>query len=1017
MRIPDLSVFSMKGRFSLTAWTLILAMGCILLLLATIGISLGQHISEKNRSVVLTTRMIERSVTRTLQSLESTLHALASEVVNDHGRLRPIPLVRQSVRQSIRFSPHIRQLVLVHQGEVLIDSRRKAEGQPPAPLLLSGADSTSPLAAGLQIGSLIQQRFLPLASAEPAPATSHTLVPVSYSFTLRNGQRIYLIAALNTGYLQQLIEEGRADRQAQIGLYLVDGQPLIGDELPAERGRVLQALIDSGHEERPLQQTAYGAPSEFAVARLSSRYPVGIVQRVRQHAVIATWVYDNRLLLSLLGLATIMGVITSIWHIRGSRQRRALQQKVDLLSASIAQSPVSVMITDRNKVIQYVNPAFCSLMGYRESEVLQQRASMLKSGLTPDSTYRSLKDSLNQGRAWQGEFINRTRGGEIITVFGTISSLVEARGEVTHHIGVMRDVTHQKDAEKELRIAAAAFEVQAGMVVTDRNAVILRVNQAFTKVTGYQPHEVIGKTPAVLKSGRHDHRFYGEMYLALAQAGYWEGEIWNRRKNGEVFPEWLVVSAVKDEQGELSHYVAAFNDISERKAAEEQIIHLAFYDPLTQLPNRRMFNERLPHATHTSQRTGAHCALLLIDLDYFKTVNDTRGHDVGDALLIEAASRLRGCLREADTVARLGGDEFVVLLENLDPQPESACGQAERVADKICARLREPYSHGEQALRISASIGIAPFQGTALAAEELFKHADIALYATKDAGRNGYSLFSTEMMEELSQLVEMEQALREALKRRQLLLYLQPQFDHEMRMIGAEALIRWPMADDFVSPARFIPLAERSDLILALGDWVLEEACRQLNQISHRGIPAGFQLAVNISAKQFSQPDFTDNLLQILRRHDISPRLLKLELTENLMLQDINAARAAMSALRRLGMGIELDDFGTGFSSLNYLKSLPIDGLKIDRSFVRDLDSSEESAAIVRTTIQMAKALKLRVIAEGVETGGQLAFLQAHGCHAYQGFLLSPPLAQAAFEASYLPAGAAQPKFGEICPD
>ena len=557
----------------------------------------------------------------------------------------------------------------------------------------------------------------------------------------------------------------------------------------------------------------------------------------------------------------------------------------------------------------------------------------------------------------------------------------------------------QKQAEAELRVAAAAFESQQGMIITDANGVILRVNKAFTETTGYTAEEAIGQTPRLLKSDRHDACFFAAMWQSIMEDGGWQGEIWDQRKNGEIYPKWLTITAVKADDGTVTHYVGADTDITERKLAEDEIMRLAFYDQLTQLPNRRLLLDRLGQALASSARSGRNGALLYIDLDNFKTLNDTRGHDKGDLLLQQVAQRIATCVREGDTAARLGGDEFVVMLEDLSGDPKETASQAEVVGEKILAALGRPYLLAGAENRSTPSIGITLFNGHQNSVEELLKQADLAMYQAKDAGGNTLRFFDPEMQVAVAQRAALEINLREAVQRQQFILYYQAQVLADGRPIGAEALLRWPHPQrGLVAPAEFIPLAEESGLILPLGRWVLEAACLQLTVWAAQPEMAHLTVAVNVSARQFHHKEFVDQVQEVLERTGADPRRLKLELTESLLVVNVEEVIAKMFALKLKGVGFSLDDFGTGYSSLSYLKRLPLDQLKIDKSFVRDVLIDRHDAAIAKTIIALAQNMGLDVMAEGVETGEQREFLASSGCHAYQGYLFSRPLPPADFE-------------------
>ncbi len=561
-------------------------------------------------------------------------------------------------------------------------------------------------------------------------------------------------------------------------------------------------------------------------------------------------------------------------------------------------------------------------------------------------------------------------------------------------------LTRLKQSEEGLRIAATAFESQDGMAVTDTNGVILRVNRAFTEITGHTEDEAVGQTHDLLKSGRHDGAFYSAMWESIKHTGAWEGEIWSKRKNGEIYPGRLSITAVKGNTDEVSHYVGTLHDITARKAAEAEIRTLGFYDSLTGLPNRRLLLDRVKQALASSVRSGRESALLFIDLDDFKTINDSLGHATGDMLLQQVAQRLTSCVREGDTVARLGGDEFVVMLEDLSKQPLEAAKQTEAIGTKILAVLNEPYRLGTHEYRGTPSIGATLFNDQHSGLEELLKQADIAMYQAKKAGRNTLRFFDPQMQTSVNARAALEKELRNAISNNEFQLHYQIQVDSSGRSLGAEALIRWlHPAQGLLNPSQFIPLAEETGLILLIGQWVLDAACSQLKAWQQDPLTRNLVLAINVSAKQFRQPTFVNQVKTALQRHGINSNCLKLELTESLLLENVEDTIATMNALNEIGIRFSLDDFGTGYSSLQYLKLLPLNQLKIDQSFVRDLASDNSDQAIVRTIIAMANSLNLGIIAEGVETEAQQQVLIDKGCTHYQGYLFSRPLPIDQFEA------------------
>ncbi len=563
-----------------------------------------------------------------------------------------------------------------------------------------------------------------------------------------------------------------------------------------------------------------------------------------------------------------------------------------------------------------------------------------------------------------------------------------------------RDVTERAQLEMERRIAAIAFESSQGMIITDASTRILRVNQAFSLITGYAAEEVIGQPTRMLSSGLQGAEFYQGMWQSINQQGFWEGEIWNRRKSGEVFPEWLTISAVRDGGGRVVNYLAALTDISERKAAEDKIRRLAFFDPLTGLPNRRLLQDRLQQALADSQRSAEYGALMFLDLDNFKNINDVHGHQAGDQVLREAAERLKACVRGSDTVARLGGDEFVIMLEHLDLSSEESASQVEQIGLKILADLDRPYVLGELSLRSSASIGMVLFNDASDSVDELMKRADLSMYEAKTAGKNTLRFFDPQMQRSVSERLRLEESIRLGLQRNEFCFYIHPQYAEETGLLGGEVLVRWQHPQrGLLAPAAFIPLAERSGLVEELDFCMLRQACAQLARWAQQPALAGLSLAVNLSARLLYQDDFIRALKELLDSSGANPQRLKLELTESLLLNDMTEASARMTQLQALGIRFSIDDFGTGYSSMAYLQQLPLDQLKIDQSFVQGLPDAANSLAIVRAICALASSLNLEVIAEGVESEVQRQALLANGCRHYQGYLFGRPLPLAEFEA------------------
>ena len=558
----------------------------------------------------------------------------------------------------------------------------------------------------------------------------------------------------------------------------------------------------------------------------------------------------------------------------------------------------------------------------------------------------------------------------------------------------LNDVTAQRRAEEDLRLAATVFDnsVEA-IMITDVQRRILSVNKAFTDLTGYSSSFVIGQTPAILSSARQGLSLYDKVWIEAAEKGAWQGEIWQRRRNGTEYLEWLSISVVRDRRNAISHFVAVFSDITERKNNEARIAFLAHHDPLTALPNRALFQERLNHALQRAQQSASLLALLYLDLDRFKTINDSLGHLAGDRLLQAVSERLQHCVRESDTICRQGGDEFIIVLTDI-VEPEIPA----RIAEKILKRLSEPFEIDGHVLGTSFSIGIAVYPNDGLSPDVLMKNADTAMYHAKESGRNTYRFFTETMNANALERLQLENHLRQSLSRNELLLHFQPQVQLETGLImGAETLIRWQSpALGFVPPTRFISIAEESGLIVPIGRWVLREACFRARQWYDRGFE-DISVAVNISALQFRRDDIVETVRAVLEETRLPPEYLELELTESLLMQHVEDVLETVRSLKGLGVRLSIDDFGTGYSSLSYLKRFAVDRLKIDQGFVRDMVEDPDDAAIVRAIVQLGRSLKLDVIAEGAESRAQVDFLIKEGCREAQGFFFCPPVTHEAF--------------------
>ncbi|MBC3233830.1 phosphodiesterase DibA [Pseudomonas lurida] len=558
-----------------------------------------------------------------------------------------------------------------------------------------------------------------------------------------------------------------------------------------------------------------------------------------------------------------------------------------------------------------------------------------------------------------------------------------------------------EENRERLRQAAAVFDcTREGVLVTDARGLIVHVNRAFMEITGYRREDVMGQQPSLFKSGRHSSNFYQQMFQSLERTGEWSGEIWNRRKSGEIYPQWQTIRVIHDDHGKVSHYVAVFSDISAIKDSEHELAHLAHHDPLTDLPNRLLFTDRAEQALASAQIHKRGCALLLLDLDHFKIINDSLGHNVGDQLLKLVGERLQALFGPGVTLARLGGDEFAVLAESC-PQVAQAAGLAQRMLDA----MKQPFIFDCHQLFISASIGISLFPNDALSAEQLLRNADSALFKAKSAGRESYALYTEELTAHAQNRVEIASELRRALEQQELCVYYQPVHDlNGSRLIGVEALVRWQHPErGLVPPGEFIPIAERTGLIADIDAWVMDQACRQMCDWLGQGAPLGF-IAINVSSRLFARRELYEQVAQVLHQTGLDPAFLELEVTESAVMDDPEVALEQLHRLRELGLRLAIDDFGTGYSSLLRLKRLPVQKLKIDQGFVAGLPWDEDDAAIVRVVIALAKSMGMQVHAEGIEQVEQARFLLDQQCDMGQGYWFGRPVPAGEIDWSRAPA-------------
>jgi diguanylate cyclase (GGDEF)-like protein/PAS domain S-box-containing protein len=669
-----------------------------------------------------------------------------------------------------------------------------------------------------------------------------------------------------------------------------------------------------------------------------------------------------------------------VTQLRDITQRKQTEESLRLAAKVFENSSEAIIILDPNMHLLSGNKAFAEATGYSQQEVMTKDASSLWSDQNNTVSFQQIfRNALNQRGCWQGEVNCHGKDGRCFP--GWLSAVVvrDSVGIITHYVAIFSDISERKANENALRLAAVVFEqsIEAVIVLDDRERFV-SVNSSFTRVTGYTAEEVIGRTPRILKSGRQEHAFYAGMWQQIKEQGFWQGEVWNRRKSGEIYPEWLSISAVRNEHGEVVNYIGIFSDITERKKHEASIHRLAFFDPLTHLPNRALLNDRMKLALANAERNSQGIGVIFIDLNRFKEINDIHGHDVGDEVLVESARRFQASLRQGETLARLGGDEFVVIVDSDDLNILTIV--AERLQQSL---IEQPITLKGHSFSVGLSAGIALYPLDGLTGDELLKCADIAMYRAKNRG-GGYCFYSNEMSDGLAERILLAQRLGLALTNNTLQLYYQPQVDLASgELVGAEALLRWH--DEilgWISPTYFIPIAEERGMMLELGAWVLKTALAQLRLWREAGLNLPGRLAINISAQEIESAGYSERLHHAL----VEAPLLELELTEGSLVNNIAGTLETLHILRGHQFSLAIDDFGTGYSSLSYLTRFPIQKIKIDAGFVRNMLSDEHSQVIVQTIIAMAKSLEMQVIAEGVEDEGQAGMLLAMGCDQAQGY-------------------------------
>jgi diguanylate cyclase (GGDEF)-like protein/PAS domain S-box-containing protein len=698
-------------------------------------------------------------------------------------------------------------------------------------------------------------------------------------------------------------------------------------------------------------------------------------------------------------LEAVSRLIGWLLHQRNAldRQLQDSRRAIDHLSAQaqiLDQIHESVITMDLGGFITGWNKGAEQLFGYEDHEAIGKHILFLYADPDAEDDSESFQDALLEHGGRELEVRRRRKSGEVFWASLQLSLMRDERGQPNGLIGYLSDITARVEAEKHMRLQSRIFEhSEESILITDAGRRILSVNPAFCKITGYTEADVLGQTPGFLRSARHSSEFYDDLWQHVEQDGSWHGEVWTQRKDNEDFPSWASISLVRNRDGQVSHYFSIFTDITERKKAEERIHYLAYYDELTGLPNRSLFYKLVDQALVEARRNRLHGAMLFVDLNRFKPINDSLGHAVGDQLLKQIGERLRVTVRNEDVVARLGGDEFVIALLDIAKREHAAV-----VAQKLLTALDPPFWIDSHELKVGAAIGISVFPRDGFDTESLLRMADIAMYRAKQSGQDGYAYYSHEMNQRALDRLKLESALRHGIEQNELLLYYQPKVDIVSgAIVGAEALVRWRHPErGMVPPGEFIPVAEESGLIVRVSAWVLQAALYQAQRWRTAGLPR-IKIAVNLSARDFS-PGLAERVKSLLASHSLPPEWLELEITEGMLTHSSDEVIAMMDALTALGVSLALDDFGTGYSSLAYLKRFPIDTLKIDQSFVRGIPGDGNDCAIAGAIVSMSQRLGHRVIAEGVETAEQLGFLRSLGCQEIQGYLFSPPVPAEQFE-------------------
>lgn len=810
-------------------------------------------------------------------------------------------------------------------------------------------------------------------------------------------QGVTLLIALNPDYFINHIAQKLDAREGTVEVLRYDGTLLMTTSADEPVGSlheyVVRDLRPAEVESGQLAHALEGNRQVLTAFRASRLYPFVVVTHINQSHALRHWRAEATTVLSVIVSSLLAVIFLATAYYRRQQHyliQSARTEQLQRINARVFDaSEEAIIITDANAHIISVNAAFTRITGYDAGDVMGHNPRILASGRQDRGFYEHMWGQLQEEGGWSGELVNRRRDGVLYHAQLKITTSRDVKGEVQNYIGVITDVSQRKQAETKLHQAASVFtSSQEGILITDADQRILDVNPAFTRITGYERAELLGKNPRVLSSGRQPAEFYAELWKTLTETGSWHGELWNRRKSGEIYPEHLSIDTVRDIRGEVTQYVAVFTDITGQKQHQAELDRIAHYDPLTGVPNRRLLVDRLGQATARARRKGSLLAVCYLDLDGFKLVNDQHGHASGDGLLIETATRLLKVLRGEDTLARMGGDEFVLLFTDLVKQQE-----VDIVLNRVLSAVSAPMLIGGTTVSVSASIGVTLFPWDDVSADTLLRHADQAMYRAKEAGKNRYHVFDPEHDREVQAQRSYLKRLAEALRNGEFVLHYQPQADLLTgEIIGVEALIRWQHPEQgLLLPFTFLHAMVGSDLEIQLGNWVIDSVLQQMQAWRSAGVHV--TASANVSAHQLLNDNFVGHLRQTLLRYpELDRNDLELEILETAALSDLNRATEILTSCHELGVRFALDDFGTGYSSMTYFQRLPVDMLKIDQSFVRDMLVDPNALGIVESVIRLAHTFNRPVIAEGVATPEHGSTLIQLGCHLVQGFGVARPM-------------------------